>query len=224
MRSPRASLHRCRRSGAAGATAALVIALAGTPGPAAVLAFGETEHLGGGAATPRSRITIAPPGEPGTPLVVTGTVFRPDGETPAAGVVVYLYQTDITGVYAPPGEPPRLRGWLRTDAEGRYEVRTVRPASYPTGRIAAHIHTQLWGGGAATQWNSDLLFADDPYLSGEEKRRSAAAGRFGSICDPARDADGTLRCTLDLRLKAAEDRLEPVIRHGLRDAPAWARP
>lgn len=224
MRSPGAPLRPSRRSDAAGSVALLVIALVGAPGGAAVLAFGEPELSGGGAAPPPSRITIAPPGEPGTPLVVTGTVYRPDGETPAAGVVVYLYQTDITGVYAPPGEPPRLRGWLRTDAEGRYEVRTVRPASYPTGRIAAHIHTQLWGGGAATQWNSDLLFADDPYLSGEERRRSAAAGRFGSICDPARDADGTLRCTLDLRLKAAEDRLESVIRHGLRDAPAWARP
>src|SRR5690606_21521486 len=101
-------------------------------GDGAVLAFGEPES-GGGAAPPPSRITIVPPGEPGTPLVFSGTVYRPDGTTPAPGVVLYVYQTDATGIYGPPGRPPRLRGWLRaglpTAAAGSYEVRTTRPGS-----------------------------------------------------------------------------------------------
>jgi protocatechuate 3,4-dioxygenase beta subunit len=201
----------------------VVAALAAAPGGGAVLAFSEQELEGGGAPPP-SRITIVPPGETGTPLVFSGTVYRPDGTTPAPGVVLYVYQTDATGIYGPLGQAPRLRGWLRTDADGGYEVRTIRPGSYPSGGIAAHVHTQLWGGGAATQWNRDLLFAGDPDLSQREVRESATAGRFSSICSPRRETDGTLRCTLDLRLKPVPDRLEPGIRHGLDDAPAWARP
>ena len=42
---------------------------------------------------------LAPAGEPGTPLVVTGVVYRPDGRTPAAGVLVYAYHTKAAGVY-----------------------------------------------------------------------------------------------------------------------------
>lgn len=222
MRSSRTPLRR-RRSGAAGVLAVLVAALVAAPGGGAVLAFGEQELEGGGAPPP-SRITIVPPGEPGTPLVFSGTVFRPDGTTPAPGVVLYVYQTDATGIYGPPGRAPRLRGWLRTAADGSYEVRTIRPGSYPTGGIAAHVHTQLWGGGAATQWNADLLFAGDPDLSKRELADSEAAGRFSSICTPAKDPDGTLRCPLDLRLKPAASQIQSGTRHGLDDAPAWARP
>src|SRR5712691_4118516 len=56
--------------------------------------------------------TLAGPEEPGEKLVVTGTVFAPDGVTPAARVFLYVYHTDATGHYnRESGEPPRLRGW-----------------------------------------------------------------------------------------------------------------
>src|ERR1700758_3522052 len=42
---------------------------------------------------------IAPPGEPGERLVVSGHVFAPDGVTPVPNVFVYAYQTDATGEY-----------------------------------------------------------------------------------------------------------------------------
>lgn len=206
-----------------GAFAVALVALFVMPAGAAVVAFADPESSGGGESPP-SRITIVPSGEPGTPLVFSGTVYRPDGTTPAPGVVLYVYQTDATGIYGPPGRAPRLRGWLRTDAGGGYEVRTIRPGSYPSGGIAAHVHTQLWGGGAETQWNSDLLFAGDPDLSPRELRESESAGRFSSICTPTRDADGTLRCRLDLRLRPEASRIQAGTRHGLDDAPAWARP
>jgi protocatechuate 3,4-dioxygenase beta subunit len=207
-----------------GAAAIVAVTLLGTAAGAAVIAFAGDESSEGTAGSPPSRIAIAPPGEPGTPLVFSGTVYRPDGTTPAPGVVLYVYQTDAKGIYGPPGAAPRLRGWLRTDDQGRYEVRTIRPGSYPTGGIAAHVHTQLWGGGAATQWNSDLLFAGDPDLSQRELREAESAGRFASICTPTKDSDGTLRCPLDLRLRAEASHIQSGTRHGLDDAPAWARP
>src|SRR5262249_25559084 len=42
---------------------------------------------------------LAGPEEPGERLVVTGTVFAPDGVTPAPGVFLYVYNTDATGHY-----------------------------------------------------------------------------------------------------------------------------
>lgn len=191
-----------RRNGlAAGAALGLAAALAAGGG------------LPGGDAP--SRIVLTPPGESGTPLEVEGRVFRPDGTTPAAGVFVYVYQTDAAGHYQRrPGEPPRLRGWMKTDGAGRYGYRTVRPGPYPGRTIAAHVHTQLWGSGAPAQYNEDLVFADDPFLAEAERRRSAAAGRFAFVCAP-RVAAGVGRCTHDLRLKAEGDRFEESIRHGL---------
>ncbi len=160
---------------------------------------------------------LAPPGEPGTPLRVEGLVFAPDGEIPAAGVVVYAYQTDATGVYAPPGRPPRLRAWMRTGPDGRFSYDTVRPGSYPGTRNPAHVHHQLWGAGYPPQWANDLLFDDDPLVPEAERRRSEALGPFAFVRrveeHPLHGRIVKLR--LRLRLKAAGDRFGPGTRHGL---------
>ncbi|HUO85883.1 MAG TPA: hypothetical protein VM617_00715 [Thermoanaerobaculia bacterium] len=168
-----------------------------------------------------SSIVLAPPEEPGEPLVVRGRVFAPDGETPVPGVVVYVYQTDAEGHYShsPRRTPPRLRGWVRTDEAGRYEYRTIRPGSYPNSRAAAHVHVQLWGAGYEPQYSTDLLFADDPHLPDRERQRSGEAGAFAHVCEPGRAAGGELVCTHNHRLKPEGDDLEQSIRHGL-DVPA----
>ena len=36
-------------------------------------------------------------GEPGDRLLLTGTIYAPDGVTPAAGGIVYYWQTDSRG-------------------------------------------------------------------------------------------------------------------------------
>ncbi len=93
-----------------------------------------------------SRGRIAPLREPGVPLVISGTVVAADGTTPVAGVVVYAYHTDAMGYYrkAQTGDTgergPRLRGWVRTDAEGHFEFTTIHPAPYPHRDVPAHVH------------------------------------------------------------------------------------
>ncbi len=165
-------------------------------------------------AVARSRLVEA--GEPGEPLRVSGTIFRADGVTPAPGVILYAYQTDVTGRYArPPVTSPRIRGWMRTDEHGRFEFRTIRPGSYPNRQTEAHIHTQLWGPGAPPQWGPDLLFADDPLLPDATRRASEALGRFLFVVTPVRRNDGVFETTLDIRLKNAGDRFESNILHGL---------
>ena len=69
-------------------------------------------------------------------------VHRPRGDSDAAGkpvpgVDVFAYQTDQHGIYAAPGaaDPWRLKGWAVTDAQGRFEFRTIRPAAYPSNTV-----------------------------------------------------------------------------------------
>ena len=143
---------------------------------------------------------LTEPNEPGDPLHVEGTVYAPDGKTPAPGVTVYVYHTDAEGVYSETNDNrnPRIKATLITDPRGRYEFRTIRPAPYPGGGVPAHIHYVLKGGGYAEQ-RRDLYFEGDPALSGGMIDRSKAAGKFGSVRPVARGEDGVLHCTFDLR-------------------------
>jgi protocatechuate 3,4-dioxygenase beta subunit len=165
----------------------------------------------------KSSATLVSKGEPGTPLRVHGTVYRADGTTPAAGVILYVYQTDDTGVYAKKrGDDPRIRGWMRTDADGRYEFLTIRPAPYPSRTEPAHIHTQIWGTNVPVHSNVVLLFEGDPLIRPKERKESEALGRFGFIGTPVKAPDGIFEVTLDMRIQEKGDDLQESIRHGLR--------
>lgn len=145
---------------------------------------------------------MASPAEPGTRLVVTGQIFDASGTKPLPGVRLYAYHTDATGVYNKPGiREPRLKATVVTDAQGRFELRTIRPASYPGGGNPAHIHFEAEGAGYAKQWPDALEFADDPEISAQAKTDSRAKGRFGGIVTPTRDAKGVLHATINIRLR-----------------------
>jgi protocatechuate 3,4-dioxygenase beta subunit len=161
-----------------------------------------------------SSLVLAPAEEPGSPLLVRGRIYAPDGQTPVEGVVLYVYQTGADGRYAPPGErTPRLRGWVRTDEEGRYAYRTVRPGPYPGRSIPAHIHAVLWGGGYPPQWGGDILFEDDPLVDSGERRASREAERFAHVCSPLATEEGELSCTRNYRLKPGADPVSDEIAH-----------
>ena len=107
---------------------------------------------------------IAPPGEPGIPMVIHGRI-----EPPTAGVIVFAYQTDASGVYNAKGARGwRLQGWAKSDANGRFEFRTIRPASYPGQRFAAHIHVTVEAPGLPRRV-TEIEFADDPLLTNKSK-------------------------------------------------------
>jgi len=72
-------------------------------------------------------------GHAGIPTLVSGLVTDPAGK-PLAGVQLDVWQTDHEGFYdvqRPELGMMRLRGRFRTDAEGRYRFRTIKPVSYP---------------------------------------------------------------------------------------------
>jgi hydroxyquinol 1,2-dioxygenase len=72
--------------------------------------------------------------DPGDRVVVRGRITDPDG-TPLEGVVLDCWQSNTDGFYQVQeldGQSAfNLRGIYRTDADGRYEIRTVRPGKYP---------------------------------------------------------------------------------------------
>lgn len=143
--------------------------------------------------------TIAGPDEPGTRLVVSGRVVRADGRTPAAGVVMYLYHTNASGIYPKRGQEQGngrrhgyLRSWLKTDPNGRYEFRTIRPAAYPGATEPAHIHVTVKAPGQNERWLDDFVFDDDPLLTPDRRRRMERRGGSG-ILKPVVGRDGILR-------------------------------
>ena len=146
-----------------------------------------------------SRARIAPPGEPGEPLAIEGTVRSLDGE-PAAGIVVYAYHTDATGVY-PLGSTRhgRLRGWVQTAADGTYRFDTIRPGSYPDRDIPQHIHVQVIEPDKGTYYVDDILFRDDPLLTPKHERLHTGRGGAG-IVRPRKSADGSWHVRRDLTL------------------------
>lgn len=149
-----------------------------------------------------ARAQLTPPNEPGTPLEIAGVVYEGDGVTPAAGVTVFLFQTDVTGHYNTWNNPndPRLRGWLVSDARGRYAFRTIKPAPYPSLNTPAHIHVHVFGPGRPEIFLDEFLFAGDPLLSARDK---ASRGRFSNVVELTSDSAGVLHGTRSLRLVQA---------------------
>ena len=90
--------------------------------------------------------------EPGNATKFHGRVTDVDGN-PLQNANLDVWQADAEGRYSGfmPGPPEgNLRGQVRTDADGRYEVRTVVPGPYtipldgPTGRMTAAAEWSPW--------------------------------------------------------------------------------
>ncbi len=145
--------------------------------------------------------SLAPQGEPGDPLVITGTIVLADGTTPAAGVTIQLWQADAKGIYCegacPPGRQARLEATLITGADGRYEIRTIRPGSYPGQRVPGHVHARLSREGCREQFPDEFQFQDDPFISDNERGEPDRQGRFASVMRVAKGPDGTWRAARD---------------------------
>lgn len=162
--------------------------------------YPNDEDVGGGARDVPWSGTIAGKSEPGERLVLTGTVFGENGK-PRAGVTVYAYHTDERGHYRnKPWGRPRLRGWARTNAEGRYEFHTIKPGPYPMRKNPAHVHMTIAIPAKTEWWIPELRFAGDPFLSRQETEGADLRNTFASIRPLERQADGSVRCVRDIRL------------------------
>jgi len=153
---------------------------------------------------------IAPFGEPGEQLVITGKVFGANCSIATGGVIVYAHHTDENGYYRldrhiPDWKTrsPRLGGTARTGADGAYEFRTIRPAPYPARNNPARVHFVLWWPNAQRQ--SDILyFEGHPLLSSDQSRQNSARESLSST-QRASVHDGVQQVQLDLQKHDQEE-------------------
>jgi protocatechuate 3,4-dioxygenase beta subunit len=150
------------------------------------------------------KTVIIPENEPGEPLIISGTVFMPDGRMPLPGANVWVYQTDATGRYSTSGDDnrnTRIHGLMRTNSEGRYEFRTIKPGSYPASRNPAHIHAYVSAPDYPEYWIDEYHFADDPFVTSEMRAKVAGMGTLSPILTLTRGGDGVLRGVRDIKVE-----------------------
>ena len=148
------------------------------------------------------KTVLAKDSDAGEQMIISGTVFKADGKTPAPDVLIYLYHTDMYGIYGRRGEPKhgRFRGWMLTDKQGRYEFRSIRPASYPNTTISAHVHMTITGRDFKEDWVDSILFEGDKFISERERDQAGKRGGFNPILKLEKGADGILRGVRDIQL------------------------
>src|SRR5688572_25523339 len=134
--------------------------------------------------------------EDSTGIAINGTVYKADGKTPAAGVIVYVYHTDQTGVYPTRGDEKGwgrrhgyLRGWMKTNKDGGYKFWTRRPAAYPGRKDPAHIHIIVKEPDKNEYWLEDFVFDDDPLLTVAWRKKMENRGGNGILIIPPYFAD-----------------------------------
>jgi hydroxyquinol 1,2-dioxygenase len=132
----------------------------------------------------------------GLPALVTGRVLDLDGR-PIPGALLDVWQTQSNGLYDSQDQNPdalHMRGKFRSDGEGRYAIRTVRPVNYPipsdgpvgamlkaTGRHPwrpAHIHFVVSAPGYEPV-TTHIFDRGDPYLASD----AVFAVKDSLICD-----------------------------------------
>lgn len=151
-----------------------------------------------------SRIQMAERQEPGTRLLMRGTVYDKEGK-PAPGVKLFVYHTDAAGFYSRPVSNPRqarLRGTVWTDAQGRYEFDTVKPGHYAgTGSPPAmHIHAHLEPPSLPDHWVDSFYFEGDPHLPSDLVARARGLERFSNVVTLKPGESGALQGVRDFRI------------------------
>lgn len=121
-------------------------------------------------------------GMAGTRLDLQGSVSSTRC-APVADATIEVWQADARGQYDERGYS--LRGAIRTDASGRYMLRTILPGRYLNGARyrPAHIHIKITAGGHRSL-TTQLYFANDPYNAGDAWIRESL------ILTPQQDGTG----------------------------------
>jgi len=134
-----------------------------------------------------SETTLSGSNEPGEPMEISGTIFKLDGKTPAAGVILYVYHTNAKGDYEPAANQTlarrhgKLRGWMKTNEQGQYKFRSIKPAAYPNRRDPAHIHPVIKEPNKNEYYIDEFRFDDDPLLTQTERTKEEKRGGSGII-------------------------------------------
>lgn len=170
----------------------------------------------------KAHIVIPPQGEPGVPIIVSGTIRNGDRQ-PVKGALIYVFHTDAQGLYTPDDaktgrmdEPnSRLFGYMRTGPDGHYSFRTIRPGGYPkpisglSGNrrfIPQHIHLIVTAAGyedyKCKGSTCQLVFEDDLRMTPEWHKWAEEGGN--PVLKSAIDEHGVQKYEYDIVLVKKE--------------------
>ena len=146
----------------------------------------------------------------GTVLHLSGRVTTDDG-SPIVNAKVEIWQANTNGRYAHPNdttdEPldPAFHGFAvaRTDAQGRYSFKTIRPKAYrvsPERWRPAHIHFSV--DSTSERLVTQMYFKGDDYNATDNWLNSASRKDM-LIVDPSARGDGTQEVTFDIVMMRA---------------------
>lgn len=147
----------------------------------------------------------------GPHIMVEGRVLNRKAE-PVRNARLEVWQANAAGRYVHPSDrgpgamDPYFDGYasLRTDAEGRYQFRTVRPGAYPVSDSwtrPPHIHFDVRGG--VNRLVTQMYFSDEDTLNAADKLLQNSWSRQSLIAavQPAEAGSGlTARVTWDIVL------------------------
>ena len=117
----------------------------------------------------------------GQMLYISGRVLDTAG-TPVPGAKITIWQANRHGRYTHPNDinpaplDPHFDGYsvITTDAEGRYQLKTIKPGAYPTGPATmrpSHIHFEVEG--RLERLITQMYFEGDPHHEEDRFLRSA---------------------------------------------------
>ncbi|WP_309562438.1 intradiol ring-cleavage dioxygenase [Christiangramia sp. SM2212] len=132
-------------------------------------------------------------------LKITGVIYQANGTTPAKDVILYIHHTNAEGVYPTKGDEKGwaerhgyIRGWIKTDKDGRYTFYSQIPGSYPDGKNPAHIHPIILEPDGSYYYLSAYFFEGDPLLTRHHME------------DPPRGSDGVVKLQENDEIKLIE--------------------
>ena len=156
--------------------------------------------------------SIVKPGTPGEPCVASGTIKDAKGR-PVAGAIIDVWQAGGDGFYdvqKPDGV--NLRARFRSDADGKFHFRCVKPASYPVphdgpvGRLLTatgrhpmrpgHLHFMISAPGFE-KLTTHLFVKGDKYLDSD----AVFGVKQSLVVDFKKGKDGVAACYYDFVLK-----------------------
>jgi protocatechuate 3,4-dioxygenase beta subunit len=100
---------------------------------------------------------------------ITGIIYQNDGVTPAKNVLLFIEQADENGDFVLKRHNKKRyvhhRGWVKTDADGRYTFYTFVPGKYIYGNELTQIHPIIKEPKKPEYKIESFLFDNDPLLT-----------------------------------------------------------
>jgi len=104
-------------------------------------------------------------------LKITGTIYESDGVTPAKNVMLFIHQADENGNFQLKRQDKKRyvhhRGWIKTDADGKYTFYTFVPGKYIYANELTQILPIVKEPNKPEYKIETFLFDNDPALKGK---------------------------------------------------------